>query len=194
MNKGKKLSATFIEWYVFTNLLQKLQKDNNFRMALLIGIPGYLGLRIGDCLKLKWSDILNKTDLIIQEGKTRKMRELRVNRNLQELILQAYTSLKVDDTDELIFINRYKTKAISLQFVNRILKKTALKYKLTNDPSQWKSHMLRKTFGRHVYESNNKNDMGLIILSQLFNHSSVATTRLYLGLKKEELDNIYENL
>jgi site-specific recombinase XerD len=31
-------------------------------------------------------------------------------------------------------------------------------------------------------------------LSELFNHSTMKLTRIYLGIKQEELDNIYMSL
>jgi len=69
MNKGKRLAASHLEWFVFTNLLAKLQKDENYRIAMIIAIQGYTGLRIGDTLKLKWSDFLDKIDLTLHEEK-----------------------------------------------------------------------------------------------------------------------------
>jgi integrase len=194
MNKGKRLSAKHLEWHIVTSLLQKLQKDQNYRLLLIVGIPVYTGLRIGDVLKLKWGDFLGKTDLTIIEQKTNKMREIRLNEKLRELVSCAYNSQMISDPNEPIFLNRYKTKIISIQYVNRALKNMALHYQLTDNPTEWKSHLLRKSFGRHVFQNSNNSDLGLIILSELFGHSSVSTTRLYLGLKREEFQNIYENL
>jgi integrase len=191
---GQKTTATHLEWHVITTLLLKLQKDKNYRLALLIGIQAFTGLRVGDVLKLKYSDFLNKSDLTIVEQKTKKHRIIRLNNSLKELVSNAYKSQMIKNPDEQIFLNRYGTKLISVQYVNRALKKTMLRYKLTNDPTQIKSHLLRKSFGRHVYEMNNKNDMGLIILSELFQHSSPSVTRLYLGIKQQELADVYENL
>jgi integrase len=194
MNKGRRLSATFVEWHQLTNLIAKLMKDQKYRLALLVSIPSYCGLRIGDVLRLRWIDILDKNDLIIQEGKTHKMREIRINQNLKNIISTAFNAQNGIDPQELIFINRYKTKAISVQFINKSLKKMAVEYGLTDNPTNWKSHMLRKSFGRHAYQASSRSDMGLILLSEIFGHSSPSVTRLYLGLRKEEFDSIYENL
>ena len=56
------------------------------------------------------------------------------------------------------------------------------------------SHSLRKTFGRQVWSNNNETDKALLYLSELFNHSSPGITKIYLGIKQEELDDIYMNL
>lgn len=56
------------------------------------------------------------------------------------------------------------------------------------------SHSLRKSFGRRVYENNNESEKSLIYLSELFNHTSLSVTRKYLGIRQEELNDIYMNL
>jgi hypothetical protein len=50
---------------------------------------------------------------------------------------------------------------------------------------------MRKSFGRIIYERNGRSDEALIKLSQLFNHSSTAITRIYLSITKEEIDDLY---
>ena len=56
-------------------------------------------------------------------------------------------------------------------------------------------HSLRKTFGRQVYNMNSDNaELALVKLMELFNHSSVAITKRYLGLRQEELLNTYDSL
>ena len=56
------------------------------------------------------------------------------------------------------------------------------------------THSLRKTFGRRVYENNNESERALMLLSQIYNHTNLQLTRTYLGLKQEEIDNVYFNL
>lgn len=56
-------------------------------------------------------------------------------------------------------------------------------------------HSLRKTFGRQVYNMNSENsELALVKLMELFNHSNVAITKRYLGLRQEELLNTYDCL
>jgi len=45
-----------------------------------------------------------------------------------------------------------------------------------------------------VYECNGRSEDSLIKLSELFQHSTMAITRRYLGIRKEELGDIYMNL
>ena len=91
----------------------------------------------------------------------------------------------------LIFLSQ-KNTVISTQQVNKLLQEVAFSYLL---PSHCIStHSLRKTFGRRVYEMSNKSENSLMYLSELFNHSSMRLTRIYLGIKQEELNDIYLNL
>ena len=54
---------------------------------------------------------------------------------------------------------------------------------------------LRKTFGRQVYNMNSENsELALVKLMELFNHSSMAITKRYLGLRQEETLETYDCL
>lgn len=54
---------------------------------------------------------------------------------------------------------------------------------------------MRKTFGRKVVDSAwNDSEMALIKLSEIFNHSSPSITRRYLGLRQEEIGEVYDGL
>jgi integrase len=56
------------------------------------------------------------------------------------------------------------------------------------------THSLRKTFGRRVYDMNNQSEHALTLLSDIFSHSNIQITRIYLGLKQEEFNDVYVNL
>ena len=77
--------------------------------------------------------------------------------------------------------------------VNRHLKKIKTVYQLK--AKNVSTHSLRKTFGRRVVDMSGPDaEMALIKLSELFNHSSPSVTRRYLGLRQEELGEVYEAL
>lgn len=93
--------------------------------------------------------------------------------------------------DNYIFTNR-KRKRISIQYINRRLKWIFGKYRVkTDNPS---SHTLRKTFGKRVYEVNDKSESSLIMLSLVFSHSSLAITQRYLGITQEQIQDVYLSL
>ena len=96
--------------------------------------------------------------------------------------------------ESLIFLNRFQTSAISVQYVNRKLKDLAIEYKISKEPGKIKSHSLRKSFGRRVFENNDNSEKSLILLSEMFNHSNIQTTKIYLGIREKEMFDVYDNL
>ncbi|MBS1589532.1 MAG: hypothetical protein JST52_07960 [Bacteroidetes bacterium] len=56
------------------------------------------------------------------------------------------------------------------------------------------SHFMRKTFGRRVWENNHRSEESLIKLSEVFGHSNIAITRRYLGIRQEEIADVYLQL
>ena len=81
----------------------------------------------------------------------------------------------------------------TVQRINIILKEVKKKYRLKI--KNFSCHSLRKTFGRQVYNMNSDNaELALVKLMELFNHSSVAITKRYLGLRQEEILQTYDCL
>lgn len=79
------------------------------------------------------------------------------------------------------------------QMVNRHLKRIKTVYQLK--AKNVSTHSLRKTFGCRVVDiAGSDAEMALIRLSELFNHSSPTITRRYLGLRQEDLGEMYERL
>ena len=85
-----------------------------------------------------------------------------------------------------------RNKAYSIQWINLILKE--LKYRYNLKVNHFSTHSLRKTFGRKVFESSDNAELALVKLMELFNHSSVAITKRYLGLRQEEILETYDCL
>ena len=66
---------------------------------------------------------------------------------------------------------------------------------MLKDIQHFSTHSFRKTFGRQVVEmAGDNSEMAVIKLAEIFNHSSTAITRKYLGLRQQELREVYENL
>jgi integrase len=190
--KGVLTTTTYLEWEKTQYLINKLIKEENYKIALLIALGTYTGLRIGDIQRLKWANILNVDSYTIIEQKTKKTRVITFNKELKQIIHLCSKKLNITNTEQLVFINRYGSKVISLQYLNKQLKKEVnnAKYKMNNICS----HFMRKTFGRRVWEINNKTDESLIKLSEVFGHSNTAITRRYLGIRQEEIADIYLSL
>ena len=192
--EGQKTKSDFIEWDKLQLLTQQLERDKDYKFCLLITTSMYLGTRIGDTLQLHWNDLLGKEHLELTEKKTGKTRKILINHHLQETIIRIYKKMNLPDLDGFIFLNDMRTKPISRQFVNEKLKRLVLKYKTCTNPATVKSHSLRKSFGRRVWENSERSEKGLLMLNEIFNHSSIRTTKIYLGIREKELLSVYENL
>ncbi len=81
----------------------------------------------------------------------------------------------------------------STQRINVLFKEIKKRYNLKIE--HFSTHTMRKTFGRKVFESAGENaNMALMRLSELFNHSNVSITKIYLGLREQELLETYDLL
>jgi len=185
--KGQRTTSDFLEWEKMQSLVLKLERDNELKFALLIATGSYIGLRISDLLQLRWNQVLNEDYFTITEKKTKKVRKVTINPELQEILNRLYVKLEASEND-LMFVNRFGDKPFSIQYVNSKLKDIFTAYKIKG---QYSSHFMRKTLGRRVWEVNKYSDQALLLLSQLFNHTNVSTTKIYLGIREQEISNLY---
>ena len=190
--KHSNTTADYIEWNTMLNLVRRLYKDGNYRMSLLIGCGCFFGLRISDILQLSWDMLLDKDSFTLNEKKTDKRRIIRINDGFQKHIQDCYNALKIQDKSQKCFLSNKKV-VYSVQRINIVLKEIKERYNLKVE--HLSTHSFRKTFGRRIVEQAGENsEMALIKLSELFNHSSPMITRRYLGLRHEELMEVYETL
>ena len=190
--KGQITTADALQWEEMISLVHRLYRDGDYRMSLLVSTQCMWGLRIGDELRLKWEDVLDKDDIIIAEQKTGKRRIIRLNVQLKKHIEDCYMALSSPKQTEYIFISRLG-RVWSREWVNIRLKDFKKKYRLSI--KHYSSHSHRKTFGRHIVERAGVDaEKALIKLSEIFSHSSCEITRKYLGLKAEEIGEVYESL
>ena len=185
-------TADYLDWQIAMNLIRRLAKDENYKMSLLIAIGCFTGLRISDILALRWKQILGVSEFTIIEKKTGKKRTIRLNPQLQKHISECYEHIKPIGINAPILVSQ-KGTVFSIQRINVILKEIKKMYQLKI--KNFSCHSLRKTFGRQVYNMNGENsELALIKLMELFNHSSVAITKRYLGLRQEEILETYDCL
>ena len=191
--KNSYTTADYIEWNTAINLVLRLYKDKDYKMSLLIGCCIFFGLRISDILQLSWDMLLDDSSFELIEKKTQKRREVRINKGFQKHIWDCYNALLITDKSEKCFKSRER-RVYSIQRINMLLKDIKKKYGIKS-VKNFSTHSLRKTFGRHVYERADSNgETALVMLSELFNHSNIAITKRYLGLRKEEIMGCYDLL
>ena len=185
-------TADYLVWSDAMNLIRKLAKDENYKMSLLIALGCFTGLRISDILALRWEQILSTEEFTIIEKKTGKKRVLRLNSQLQQHIQECYEQIQPIGIKAPILVSQ-KGTVFTIQRINVILKEIKRKYRLK--VKNFSCHSLRKTFGRQVYNMNSENsELALVKLMELFNHSSLAITKRYLGLRQEEILETYDCL
>ncbi|MBN8695189.1 MAG: tyrosine-type recombinase/integrase [Bacteroidetes bacterium] len=189
--KRKQTATSGMEWNTMLGLTQRLKQDKQYRDYLMITVGCYFGLRIGDLLSLRWSDVIDKDELILTEQKTKKSRKITINPKVSEAINLCLNKLRSDGTFSetgYLFSNRWGGP-VTISYVNKRLKVVFKKYNVNvKNPS---SHTLRKTFGKRIYESDNKSEKALIYLSEIFSHSSISTTRRYIGITQEHIADMY---
>lgn len=56
------------------------------------------------------------------------------------------------------------------------------------------SHLFRKTLGNWVFKLNNYSNESVILLMELFGHSSPAITKKYLGIREREIHDVYDSI
>lgn len=163
--------------------LKLLNEPKKQKLGLYILTAIYTGLRTGDIQRLTWNHFNEESFTIIEE-KTGKARKIKVNDTLRKAINKTRSG------SGLIFISQKKS-VYTTQALNRMLKNT---FKQLAKKENISTHSLRKTFGRRVYDTFGQSEDALIKLSKTFGHSSVGLTRVYLGIKQEEIDEIYMSI
>lgn len=190
--KNTNTTSDYLPWETMLWLVRRLYRDGNFRMSLLIGCGSFFGLRISDLRELTWSDLLDGDTITLNEIKTGKSRTVKVNAGFKQHIQDCFSCLGITDKSQKVFISR-KGCVYSTQQINRLFKQMKSRYGLK--VAHFSTHSLRKTFGRRVVEQAGvQSEMALIKLSEIFNHSSPMVTRRYLGLRQQELYEVYDKL
>lgn len=190
--KNSRTTADYLEWNTMLNLIRRLYKEGEYRMSLFISCGCFFGLRVSDLRKLTWTMLLNDDKFILNEQKTGKRRVIKINADFKVHIQECHDALGISNDNEPCFLSR-KGTIMSTQRINVRLKEIKSHYKLKID--NFSCHSLRKAFGRKVFEASGENaQMALVKLSELFNHSSVSITKIYLGIREDELLETYDLL
>ena len=113
-------------------------------------------------------------------------------KSFQQHIKRCHDALRIKNDDEKCFLSQKKV-VYSTQRINVLFKDIKKRYNLKIE--HFSTHSMRKTFGRKVYESSGENaNMALIKLSEIFNHSNISITKIYLGIREKELLETYDLL
>ncbi|KAA9023557.1 tyrosine-type recombinase/integrase [Niallia endozanthoxylica] len=153
--------------------LKRFCSERDYIM-FLIGIN--TGLRVGDLLELKVSDLKRKKRIIVKEGKTKKKRTIQLDNIYNEI--QNY--VKTVDS-EWLFPSRKGHKPITTTQAYRQLQKAAEMAEIDSVGT----HTMRKTFGYWFY----KKTKDVAQLQTILNHSHPEITLRYIGITQEEIED-----
>jgi integrase len=145
----------------------------NDRIANALVLEANLGIRIEDVLNLKLKDIISDGDryrLNITEQKTEKKRTFTVPFPIYQFIKLYAVENGISPEDKLF--------NMSERNVQKYLQKVAEYLGYENIGT----HSFRKFFATEIYVNNNYN---IVLVQQLLQHSSVATTQRYIGITSE---------
>jgi integrase len=191
---GTKTTTSGLEWNTMLGLTHRLKQDGNLTFYLLILSGCYFGLRAGDLLQLAWPDVIDNEDFTVTEQKTGKRRKITINPAVRYILKDVSDRLArsgMFDPNGYVFANRWGSP-LSISYVNKQLHVIFSKYNVrVQNPS---THTLRKTFGKAVWERDGRSERSLIYLSEIFSHTSIATTRKYIGVTEKQIADVYLKL
>lgn len=148
----------------------------NERIAVALTLQANLGLRIGDIVKLRLSDIVlenGRYHLQIIEQKTGKARNFTVPQEVY-IFIQSYAIRRGIKPTQRLFDLTVRAVQNHLQKVCKYLELERIS-----------THSFRKFFAQEIFESNSYD---LTIVKELLQHSSLAVTQRYLGVSSQKVE------
>jgi integrase len=160
-------------------------KKQNLRDYLLFVLGINSGLRISDLLSLTIDNVKEIDRITLREKKTGKPKDFPLSDTCKEAIREYLVSTKIDGN--WLFKSKKGNHPITRIQAYRVINKAA---RMIGIKEAIGTHTLRKTFGYWAY----KNGADITKIQKLLNHSTPGITLAYIGITKDDLDNVYRNL
>ena len=151
----------------------------NPRIATVAVLQASLGLRLGDVLQLNMGSFIKESGrwkLNIKEQKTGKVRDFSVPVEVYSFIQDYAINMGISNTAKLFDISERQVE----RHLNKVFSKMELPLR------SFGSHSYRKYFATRVYLDN---EMNIMIVKTLLQHSSVAVTQRYIGLSQKTVED-----
>ncbi|MGL5713410.1 MAG: tyrosine-type recombinase/integrase [Paraclostridium sp.] len=161
--------------------------DEKYFVMYRIGLTS--GLRISDILTIKAKDVKRNYIQVI-EKKTSKLKVFKLNSKTKQLCIDFVEKKNLGDEDYIVY-SRKKDKEGNIRPITRqqahvVLKRASMLLNMEDIST----HTLRKTFGYWHY----KQYRDVVVLQQIFNHSSPSVTLRYIGITQDTVDRTIEDL
>lgn len=188
---------------VFNKHINEAANDNQRMIAcrnkMLFRIGINLSLRISDLITLRWKfflkdDMTFKDSYKIQPKKTKKTGKfvtIYFNDAVKQAIMEYVWQYPIEDMNDFVFKSRKGNGAISERGVWKIMVDYSTEAGIERNIG---THSLRQTFGRFVWHRAEDKEEALVMLMMIFNHSSVATTKKYIGILDDEIEEVFNSL
>lgn len=190
--KNQLTKSDYLAMPELKKLLDGLHNDHKYIWEFYARLSFCTALRASDVLSLTWADIINRCSLTKTEKKTGKTRKISFNERVQRYIDEAYLLLKKPNPNELIFKSSKTGSSFTIQYINKQIKHWKEDYKI--EIGNFSTHTFRKTFGRYVYDTAEDKSNALLLLNQIFKHSTIDVTKVYIGLREEEIASVFESI
>jgi integrase len=190
--KGQLTTADYLTIDEFNRLVDGLHKDKEYLWELYCRLSFCTALRASDVLSLKWADILGKDEFAKTEKKTGKNRKIKFHPSVKEKIEELYGLMGKPGYSHPVISNPKTKKTYSIEHINRKLKTFRVRYRLSI--KSFSTHTFRKTFGRYVYENSGRTAESLILLNSIFKHSNIEITKVYIGLRQDEINGVFDSI
>ena len=154
----------------------------NEKVKTILTLQANLGLRVGDVVKLRLSDIVlenGRYHLDITEQKTQKTRNFTVPAEVY-IYIQNYAIKRGLKPKQRLFDISVRTVQNHLQLTCDYL---GFGHSLG-------THAFRKFFAQSIYENNN---FDIVLVKELLQHSSVAITQRYVGVGSQRVEQALQN-
>ena len=171
------------------------------KLLFVIGIN--IGIRASDLRTLKWSFFFNKLDngelefnsfYKIQPMKQRKQKKfvtLFFNQAVKTAINNYKSEYPIENLDSYLFTSQKGDEPINEKSLWRIIKEAANEAGIKQNIG---SHSLRKSFGFWCWHNAEDKNKALVILQQIFSHSSTQVTARYIGILNDEIEDMFNSI
>jgi integrase/recombinase XerC len=157
------------------------------RDAAIVKIILYAGLRVGEIIQLRLSDIIldeRKGSVIVREGKGTKRREIPLNARARKAILD-YLRIRPEIESEYMLLGQ-RNEAVQSKTVQRAVARFTEKTEFKNVTP----HTLRHTFAKSLIDSG----VSLDKVATLLGHTNLNTTRIYTTPGIQDLEDAISEL
>lgn len=170
-------------------LFLKKQSIRNY-FLFTIGISS--ALRISDILEMKVHHIWNGKNIPefieVKEKKSGKMKTFPVSLNLKNAIQEYLSYYKPTSRNQYLFLSKKGINQPITRFqALRIIKEAGVAVGVKENLG---SHSMRKTWGYWAYQEG----YPIALICEALNHSSERVTRRYIGITRNDVDEMYLTL